>query len=322
MNDGANITISMASGATTPTSDRIVVAENATATITLNDVNIKGSANNGNVPSASDLSPNATLMLVLSENSTNTFAGADGGGYDGAPGIHVPDSAALIIQGGGSLTVTGGSSTTNFGGTGIGGAIDDTEAGSGVYRGEDCGTVIILSSGTVNIVGGSSLMSGSGGADIGGGQGAGVGGEDGSNGQGIRSSGNNTYTVWGDLTLPEGVEIPEGAVLTGDGSLSSQLEQSAPGAPTLNTCTSTTVTLSAPSDAFSGKTLEYGYTTENQTASEINNWTSSTTFNGLTRVQPIPFMSGMQETSFWSRPRPVLLACLLRPCPLRRRAAP
>lgn len=230
VNDGANITISMASGATTPTSDRIVVAENATATITitLNDVNIKGSANNGNVPSAIDLSPNATLMLVLSENSTNTLAGADGGGYDGAPGIHVPDSAALIIRGGGSLTVTGGSSTTNFGGTGIGGAIDDTEAGSGVYRGEDCGTVIILSSGTVNIVGGRSLMSGSGGADIGGGQGAGVGGEDGSNGQGIRPSGNNTYTVWGDLTLPEGVEIPEGAVLTGDGSLSSQLEQSAP----------------------------------------------------------------------------------------------
>ena len=70
VNNGANITISMASGATIPTSDRIVVAENATATITLNDVNIKGSANNGNVPSAIDLSPNATLMLVLSENST------------------------------------------------------------------------------------------------------------------------------------------------------------------------------------------------------------------------------------------------------------
>ena len=282
VNDGANITISMASGATTPTSDRIVVAENATATITLNSVNIKGSANSGNVPSAIDLSPNATLMLVLSENSTNTLAGADGGGYDGAPGIHVPDSAALIIQGGGSLTVTGGSSTTGFGGMGIGGAIDDTEASSGVYRGEDCGTVIILSSGTVNIAGGSSSMSGAGGADIGGGQGAGLGGEDGSNGQGIRPSGNNTYTVWGNVTLPEGVEVPEGAVLTGDGSLSSKLEQSAPGAPTLSICASATVTLSAPSDAFSGKTLEYGYTTENQTAAEINNWTSSTTFNGLT----------------------------------------
>ena len=47
VNDGASITISMASEATIPTSDRIVVAENATATITLNDVNIKGSANNG-----------------------------------------------------------------------------------------------------------------------------------------------------------------------------------------------------------------------------------------------------------------------------------
>lgn len=43
VNDGANITISMDSDATTPTSDRIVVAENATATITLAGVNIKGS---------------------------------------------------------------------------------------------------------------------------------------------------------------------------------------------------------------------------------------------------------------------------------------
>ena len=38
--NGADITISMKDGATTPTSDRIVVAEGATATITLNGVNI------------------------------------------------------------------------------------------------------------------------------------------------------------------------------------------------------------------------------------------------------------------------------------------
>ena len=44
VNNGANITISMTSGATTPTNDRIVVAENATATITLNGVNITGPA--------------------------------------------------------------------------------------------------------------------------------------------------------------------------------------------------------------------------------------------------------------------------------------
>ena len=122
------------------------------------------------------------------------------------------------------------------------------------------------------------MGSGSGGVDIGGGKGTSAGG----NGQGIRPSGDGSYTVWGNVTLPEGVEVPEGAVLTGDGSLSSKLEQSAPGAPTLSICASATVTLSAPSDAFSGKTLEYGYTTENQTAAEINNWTSSTTFNGLT----------------------------------------
>ena len=206
----------------TTTTNRIVVGENVTATVTLNGVNITGAeasiVTGASAQSPIDLSTGATLTLILKDNSSNTITGGIGGvgGTNGAPGIHVPDEATLIIYGSGSLTVTGGSSTTNFGGTGIGGAIDDTEASSGVYRGEDCGTVIILSSGTVNIVGGSSLMSGSGGADIGGGQGAGVGGEDGSNGQGIRpvSGQENTYTVWGNLTLPCDITIPQGATVT------------------------------------------------------------------------------------------------------------
>ena len=206
----------------TTTTNRIVVGENVTATVTLNGVNITGAeasiVTGASAQSPIDLSTGATLTLILKDNSSNTITGGIGGvgGTNGAPGIHVPDEATLIIYGSGSLTVTGGSSTTNFGGTGIGGAIDDTEASSGVYRGEDCGTVIILSSGTVNIVGGSSLMSGSGGADIGGGQGAGVGGEDGSNGQGIRpvSGQENTYTVWGNLTLPCDITIPQGTTVT------------------------------------------------------------------------------------------------------------
>ena len=189
VNDGANITISMASGATTPTSDRIVVAENATATITLNDVNIKGSANNGNVPSAIDLSPNATLMLVLSENSTNTLAGADDGGYDGAPGIHVPDSAALIIQGGGSLTVTGGSYNPGYGAPGIGGTTDNSGAESGSYTGEDCGTVIILSSGNLSVKGGTGESTAT---DIGGGSGT----QKGDDGQGIAQCPVKRIPIW------------------------------------------------------------------------------------------------------------------------------
>lgn len=190
-----------------------------TATVTLNGVNITGAeasiVTGASAQSPIDLSTGATLTLILKDNSSNTITGGSGGvgGTNGAPGIHVPDEATLIIYGSGSLTVTGGSSTANFGGTGIGGTIDDTEASSGVYRGEDCGTVIILSSGTVNIVGGSSSMLGAGGADIGGGQGTGVGGGDGSNGQGIRPSGNNTYTVWGNLILPCDITIPKGATV-------------------------------------------------------------------------------------------------------------
>ena len=205
----------------TTTANNIVVKENVTATVTLNDVNITGAAGNSatGAPAQSpiDLADGATLILILAESSTNTLTGGAGTSFCGAPGIHVPDNAALIIQGSGSLSVSGGSSMSNFGGTGIGGgAIDDTEASSGVYRGEDCGTVIILSSGTVNIAGGSSSISDGRGADIGGGQGAGVGGEDGSNGQGIRpvSGQENTYTVWGNLTLPCDITIPQGATVT------------------------------------------------------------------------------------------------------------
>lgn len=211
VNNGANLIISTNS----QTSDRIVIASGANATITLSGVNIKGAeasiVTGASAQSPIDLSTGATLTLILKDNSSNTITGGSGGigGTNGAPGIHVPDSAALIIQGGGSLTVTGGSSTANFGGTGIGGTIDDTEASSGVYRGEDCGTVIILSSGTVNIVGGSSSMLGAGGADIGGGQGTGVGGGDGSNGQGIRPSSDGSYTVWGNLSVPSDVEFPD-----------------------------------------------------------------------------------------------------------------
>ena len=73
VNDGANITISMASDATTPTSDRIVVAENATATITIAGVNIKGSDCDGSQviadKSAIDLSNGSILTIDLSANT-------------------------------------------------------------------------------------------------------------------------------------------------------------------------------------------------------------------------------------------------------------
>ena len=109
VNSGANITISMASGATTPTSDRIVV--NGNAEITLNGVNITApsyGATTGNAQSAIDVSENAHLILNLSDNKNNTLTGGSGGTDLGAPGIHVPASSSLVIQGSGGLSVNGG----------------------------------------------------------------------------------------------------------------------------------------------------------------------------------------------------------------------
>ena len=195
---------------TTPVNN-IVVEEDVTATVTLNNVNITGTGNDSYgtstpVTSPIDLSAGATLTLILGDNSTNTLTGGAGGGGNGAPGIHVPDDAALIVQGGGSLTVTGGSSSTVYGGIGIGGAAE--QVGSIQGKGEDCGTVIILSTGNVEVKGGSGSANSTA-DDIGGGEGYHHGG----NGQGIRPSGNNTYTIWGSLTLPCDVTIPDGATV-------------------------------------------------------------------------------------------------------------
>ena len=197
----------------TTTTNQIVVKENVTATVTLNSVNITGAAGNSatGAPAQSpiDLAAGATLTLILAENSTNTLTGGAGTGYCGAPGIHVPDDAALIIQGGGSLTVTGGSYKPGYGAPGIGGTTDNSGAESGSYTGEDCGTVIILSSGNLSVKGGTGESTAT---DIGGGSGT----QKGDDGQGIRpvSGLENTYMVWGDLELPCDITIPQDATVT------------------------------------------------------------------------------------------------------------
>ena len=212
VNGGANITISMDSDATTPTSDRIVVAENATATITLAGVNIKGSeldsTHNIAAKSAIDLSNGSILTIVLSKDTENTLTGGSGGtdGF-GAPGIHVPDSASLIIQGEGNLSVSGGASSIAYGGVGIGG-----NAGSGGNAGEACGTVIYFASGNVTITAGTQASGSVPADDIGGGNGQNQ--NNGDDGQGIRPGEGGTYTVYGNLTLPCDITIPEGATVT------------------------------------------------------------------------------------------------------------
>lgn len=210
VNDGADITVSMASGATTPTSDRIVVEANATATITLDGVSITGPGpdivSGAPAQSAIDVGENAHLILNLEDETSNVLTGGSGGIDLGAPGIHVPASSSLVIQGSGGLSVTGGSSYGTCGGSGIGGKPASGEAG------EACGTVIILATGNVTVTGGDGQGTTADGLDIGGGLGT----TDGDNGQGIRpvSGQENTYTVWGNLTLPCNITIPDGATVT------------------------------------------------------------------------------------------------------------
>ena len=209
VNDGANITISMDSSETTPTSDRIVVAENATATITLAGVNIKGSDLDSNqniaAKSAIDLSNGSILTIALSKDTENTLAGGNGNtdGF-GAPGIHMPDSASLIIQGEGNLSVSGGASRIAYGGVGIGG-----NAGSGGSAGESCGTVIYFASGKVTITAGTQASGSVPADDIGGGNGQNQ--NNGDDGQGIKPTTDGNYTVYGDLELPCDITIPQGA---------------------------------------------------------------------------------------------------------------
>ena len=208
VNDGANITISMDSSETTPTSDRIVVAENATATITLAGVNIKGSDLDSNqniaAKSAIDLSNGSILTIALSKDTKNTLTGGSGNtDGSGAPGIHVPDSASLIIQGEGNLSVSGGTSSTAYGGVGIGGNASTTSAG------EACGTVICFASGKVTITAGTQASGSVPADDIGGGNGQNQ--NNGDDGQGIKPTTDGNYTVYGDLELPCDITIPQGA---------------------------------------------------------------------------------------------------------------
>ena len=324
--DGANITISMANEATTPTSDRIVVAENATATITLAGVNIKGSDCDGAqviaAKSAIDLSNGSILTIDLSANTKNTLAGGSGSTEgSGAPGIHVPDSVSLIIQGEGSLSVSGGTSSTACAGVGIGGNASTTSAG------EACGTVIIFASDNVTITAGEEGDGSDSADDIGGGNGSQQ--QNGDDGQGIRPGTDSTYTVYGNLELPCDITIPEGATVTipdgtsltvpqgvtltnngnitgagsvtvsgdvsGSGSMSvtgtvTKKEQAAPNAPSSTTdVTDTSVTLSAVTDTGGIGGIEYGYTTGGETSVPEERWQDDLVFDGLQPVTSYTF---------------------------------
>ncbi len=189
VNNGANLTISMADGATTPTSERIVIASSATASITLNGVNI--SAPEGK--SAIELSSGSSLTLILSSYTSNSLTGGAAGLFDygGAPGIHVPQGAMLTVlcaaAGDNSshicdssasncakLTIQGGSNSSGIGGVGIGGGAPVLGSTPGSFTGQPCGTVMLLG-GDVTVTGAAGQGGNSDAKDIGGSNAAGGG---------------------------------------------------------------------------------------------------------------------------------------------------
>lgn len=139
INDGAELTISTNG----QTSDYIVIASGAKATVILNGVNIGGAFDNEE--SAIDVSSGAALNIILQAGSTNTIGVDYSKVSETSPGIHVPKDAVLVIQGNGFLSVKGGTGTTGIGSVGIGGKNGKHPPGDPMRKpGEDCGTVVIL----------------------------------------------------------------------------------------------------------------------------------------------------------------------------------
>lgn len=161
VNNGANLTISMADNTAT-TSDRIVIAQNATATITLDGVEIKAPQQT----SAIELSSGSKLTLILPTNSTSSLEGGTWNSTDltssGSAGIHVPNGTELHIkcsQDGNQHTC----SETSCGKLSVKG--EAKSAGIGGNEKEGCGTVVI-DGGMVTATGGSNAA-GIGGGDNG-----------------------------------------------------------------------------------------------------------------------------------------------------------
>ncbi|MCL2108529.1 MAG: hypothetical protein FWH20_04185 [Oscillospiraceae bacterium] len=148
---GANVTVT----GTSTNQRRIEIAENATASITLNNVQITGL---DRLQSPILLNDNANLTVTLVGNNTLTAGGTNAG-------IRFQDVATLIIQGEGSLVT--GSATTGGGGLGgsgkgsitINSGIITATGGLGADGGAGIsGGNITINGGTVTAEGGNNSM--------------------------------------------------------------------------------------------------------------------------------------------------------------------
>ena len=146
---------------------------------------------------------------VTITGGSSSSSGSGGAGIGGGAGFSSANGGAggTVIITGGTVTVIGGNG--GYGGAGIGGGASGSAGGAG-------GTVVILTPATITGGTGTGTGGSDDGINIGGGQGNSQAGGDGTNGSGIRPStgGNNTYEVYGNLELPDGVEIPSGVTVT------------------------------------------------------------------------------------------------------------
>ena len=233
-----NIPVSVPSGA----SLTLTLAENSQNTITAGDSGSSHGVPGIHVPAGAALTIQGSGTLeVQGSNAASGHAGAGIGGVSasgdggdggavtitggtvivtggksesGAGGVGIGGGCAMIGNGGdggtvtitgGVVTVTGGSSGSGVGGAGIGGGC------AMMGNGGDGGTVILLTNATVT---GGTDRSGSG-AAIGGGKSHLHLGSSGAEGAGIKpGSSENTYQVYGNLTLPRDLTISAGNTLT------------------------------------------------------------------------------------------------------------
>ncbi|GHV48447.1 hypothetical protein FACS189499_07860 [Clostridia bacterium] len=128
--DGANVTVINSNAGS---QRRIAVAENATATVTLDNVNITGAVNLAGMFQL-NIGANVTLNLVGDNTLKNTAVSSS---HNGGAALGVPEGSSITIQGSGTLYAE-----SNDCGAAIGGNSDNS-------TGEKCGDITITGDVTV-----------------------------------------------------------------------------------------------------------------------------------------------------------------------------
>ncbi len=125
------LTVTMAEGIETATTEHVVIDSGVNANLTLDGVHIDMSSNTNTA--AIDLREAGTSAITLAEGSDNTLKSGQN-----RPGIEVPNGNEITFDGGGTLTVTGGADG----------------AGIGTGNGESGNNIVTINGGTITTTGG------------------------------------------------------------------------------------------------------------------------------------------------------------------------